>query len=119
MGFGHLRRYDVQAKYALGLSLFSLFPLMAGVVLALRNYHNDVRQIIYASNTYMLALLGCIALSMLLGAVGCLFGWNSAGERRNDKPRHSWAGFFVGGAVLTGAMILLIAFMMLRLKQPG
>ncbi|MCH8967200.1 MAG: hypothetical protein IID43_05940 [Planctomycetes bacterium] len=119
MGFSRLRRYEVQAGYAPVLSILAVFPLMAGVFLAWRNYHDDVRQIIYASGAYPLALLACIALSVLPSAVGCLFGWSSAGRPRNDRQRRSWLGFFVGGAVLTANVIVLVAFLMLRLKQAG
>ena len=119
MGFLHLRRYDVQANYAPVLSIVAVFPLMAGAILTWRNYHDDVRQIIYASNAYPLVLLACVALSVLPSAVGCLFGWSSAGRARNDKPRRSWLGFFLGGAVLTANVIVLIAFLMLRLKHAG
>ena len=51
-------------------------------------------------------------------APGCLLGFNSAGQRRNDKQARSWTGFFVGGAVLTFNLILVIALYMIRLEKP-
>ena len=117
MGFGSLRRYDVQATCAYVLSIFSVLPLIGGAYLAWRNYHPDVGQIIYQSKAYVLALVVCILVSMAAGGLGCLFGFNSAGQRRNEKPGRSWVGFFVGGGVLTFDIILLIAFLMLRLEQ--
>ena len=119
MGFGSLRRYDVQATCGYALALFSVLPLLGGAYLAWRNYDGTLEQIIYQSQFYIPAFVGCILLSMAAGALGCLFGFSSAGQRRNDKPARSWVGFFVGGGVVTLDLILLIAFLMLRLEQPG
>ncbi len=116
MGFRSLRRYDVQANYALLLSLVSLLPFVGAVLLAFRNYQPGLGQITYGpKGLFLPAYLGCILLSAAPGAVGFLLGWSSAGQRRNDKPRRSWIGFFVGGTVLTMNLILLITFWMIRL----
>ncbi len=119
MGLGSLRRFDVQANYARVLAIIAVFPLIGSIFLVWRNYHPDVRQIIYAANSYALALLACIGSALLLGGVACILGWNSAGQRINEKQGRSWFGFFVGGAVVTSALILLIAFAMLRLHQKN
>ena len=119
MGLEHLRRYDVQASYACVLSTVSAVPLLGAAALAFRNYHHDLGQIIYGSKGFFLpAFGGCLLLSMVPAAIGMLLGWSSAGQRRNDKPMHSWIGFFVGGGILTFDLILLIAFWMLHLQQP-
>ncbi|MGB2985305.1 MAG: hypothetical protein WBE26_05430 [Phycisphaerae bacterium] len=119
MGFGQLRRYDVQAKCALVLSLVSTVPFLGAVALMLRNFDRELGQIIYGSKgSYLPALLGCLLLSMIPSTIGFFLGWSSAGQRRNDRPMHSWIGFFVGGGVLTFDLVLLIAFWMLRLQQP-
>jgi hypothetical protein len=119
VGIDSLRRYDVQASYGQALALFSVLPLLAGAFLAWRNYHGDVGQIIYESRLFLAAFAGSVLVSMAAAALGCVLGFNSAGQRRNDKPRRSWMGFFIGGGVLTFDVILLIAFMMLRLDQGG
>lgn len=117
MGLSSLRRYDVQARYASVLSLSALLPTIGALVLIFRNYHHEVRQIIYGSGSYVAVLLGCLAVSIALGGLGCLLGWNSAGQRRNDRSGLSWIGFSVGAASLTLDAILLLAFYMLRLSQ--
>ena len=119
MGFGSIRRYDIQASWGYALSVFSVLPLLGGAYLAWRNYDGMLGQIIYESKLYVPLFVGCVLLSMVAGALGCLFGFSSAGQRRNDRPVRSWIGFFVGGGVLTFDVILLIAFLMLRLTQPA
>ena len=118
MAFGRLRRFDVQANYACVLSLVAIVPSVGAVILMLRNWRLDVRQIIYdPESMYAPALFACLLSSMALAALGFIFGWSSAGQRRNDRPARSWIGFFVGGTILTLNLIQLVAFVMLRLKQ--
>lgn len=114
-----LRRYDVQAKYALVLALLSVVPLIATMVLTVRNYKSELGQIVYGSKKYVLAHHVCLAGAGIPAAIAAALGWNSAGERRNDKPGRSWTGFFVGGLVVTLCLILLLAFYMLRLERTA
>ncbi len=98
----------------------SVVPFLGAMGMVLRNYRHDLGQIIYgAQGRFVMVFLACILLSAVPSGVGFLLGWSSAGQRRNDKPAHSWVGFFLGGCVLTFNLILLIAFYMLRWKQPG
>ncbi len=115
-----MRRYDVQATCGMAAALVSVVPALGGVALSIRNYDATLGQIVYGSSGLFLpAFLGCVAASALPAAVGFVLGWNSAGQRRNDKPGRSWVGFFVGGLVLTLDVILLIAFWMLRLEYTA
>ncbi len=118
MAFGHLRRYDVQAKYALIASLVSVPPLVGTCWLVSSRFNAELQQIVYGSEgRFVPALFGCVFLSSVPAFVAFVLGWNSAGQRRNDKSTRSWIGFFVGGTVVTGNMIVLIAFFWLGLKQ--
>ena len=120
VGLSSFRRFDVQAKYAAVLAGVSVVPLLGAMGMVLRNYRHDLGQIIYgAQGRFVMVFLACILLSAVPSGVGFLLGWSSAGQRRNDKPTHSWVGFFLGGCVLTFNLILLIAFYMLRWKQAG
>lgn len=119
MGLASLRRYDVQAKYALLLSVASTVPFLAAAALAARNYEPTLGQIVYGSEgNFVPMFLGCVVLSMVPSVVAMILGISSAGQRRNDKPTHSWIGFVVGGSVLTFDLILVIALLMLRLQRP-
>ena len=118
MARSSLRRYDVQATYALGAALFSVVPLIGAVMLLLRNWNRDLGALVYGSGGRFLALLGIlIGLAAVSGGVGLVMGLNSAGQRRNDQERRSWIGFFLGGAVVTGSIIVGIAFIMLRFRS--
>ncbi|MBI4718033.1 MAG: hypothetical protein HY763_09535 [Planctomycetes bacterium] len=120
MNLGRFRRYDVQASYAAVLSALAVAPLVGGLLLALRNYKPELGQIVYGARGYFVpAYFACIVASLLPGALGFVLGWSSAGQRRNDKPAHSWLGFFLGGGVVTLDIILVIAFLMLRFKPPS
>jgi hypothetical protein len=57
-----------------------------------------------------LLVFGTGACTLLLAIVGFGLGLNSAGQRRNDKPKLSWIGFFLGAGVLCLALILFIFF---------
>lgn len=117
MAFRNLRRHDVQASYSLLLAVASIIPCLAGAYLCVRNYQDELGRIVYgAEGRFIPAFIGSLLAAMLLSSVAFSLGWNSAGQRRNDKSRHSWIGFFVGGAILTCSFILVIAFVMLRLQ---
>ncbi|MCO6435663.1 MAG: hypothetical protein J5J06_01080 [Phycisphaerae bacterium] len=112
-----LRRFEVQARYALLLGILAVPPFVAGAALVARNYNPDVGRIVYGEKRlFVPALLGCLAVSILLGGVAFVLGFNSAGQRRNERPVFSWIGFFLGGTICTLSLILLLAFMMLRHK---
>ena len=118
MGFGQLRRYDVQAKYALMLSVGSVIPFLGAVAITIRNYDGDLGHIVHGSKGLFLPVfLGCLGLSVVAGAIGAAFGLSSAGQRRNDKPAWSWIGFLLGSGMVTFDIILLIAYWMLRFTQ--
>ena len=117
---GRLRRFDIQATYAMTCALISSAPCAVAVWLAISRYHPELRQIVYgAQGRFEPAFIAAIVGSIIPGMLGFALGWNSAGNRRNDRPIRSWIGFFVGGGVVTMDLVLLIAFYMLRLKHPG
>lgn len=113
---GSLRRYDVQAKYALGLVMVSIAPCLAALWLGWARFDAALGRMVYGSQgRFEAAFFGCVLLSMAPAAVGFFMGWNSAGQRRNDQSARSWIAFFVGGSVLTLDVVLLVAFFMLHL----
>jgi hypothetical protein len=108
-----LRRYDVQARTSVVLSVASFVCFLGLTALVFRHPMLALKEKVIVYNpdglraplTYAFGLL-----SLGLGAAGFGLGWNSAGQRRNDKPVHSWVGFFLGGGAITLTLILLFLF---------
>jgi len=115
MAKGSLRRYDVQAKWALNLAIVGGLGALALLGLLYRNFKPDLSSIVFsASSKFALAVYGVTALTLLVAATACAMGANSAGQRRNELTRRSWAAFFVSAATLSLTFILFFAFRELR-----
>ena len=115
MARASLRRFDVQAKWAVLFSTASVLCCLAFAFLLLRNWKGDVQQIIFRGDSmYQPVVVVCAGLSMLLALFGATLGFNSAGQRRNDKQKLSWTGFFVGAGVLSVSLVLFTAFYLFR-----
>lgn len=112
-----LRKFEVQARYAAILAVLSLLPCLGAIALAYRNFDWLLGRIKYGGGgRFVMGFAGCVLLSLAPGALALVLGLNSAGQKRNERSSQSWIGFFIGGAVVTVNVILLIAFFMLRLK---
>jgi hypothetical protein len=112
-----LRRFDTQARVGLALSLAGVALLLVQLVFVL-NIHKGFEGVdweqwmIYHSANRKLAIFAVSLATLAVALAGVGFGYNSAGERRNDKQGMSWAAFFIGAAVMSVALILIIAFRM-------
>ncbi len=116
MAMPNLRRYDVQARYSITLSVLALLPLFAATAACLKNYGHELRAIQYGQHSvFLFAFLVCIGTAGLLSALGVIFGFNSAGQRRNDATRKSWLGFFIGTAVMSLSIVVFFGFYFLRM----
>lgn len=120
MALPNLRRFDVQARYSLNLSLAALLPLGIAIYACLRNFAFEVREIQYGENSmFLLAFLACIGTAGTLAALGAILGFNSAEQRRNEANKKSWLGFFIGTAVVSLTIIVFAGFYILRLQIPA
>lgn len=110
-----LRRPDSQATFSVILSLCSLFFVIGLAVLVFKNFTPQDNYIIWYSRKTMRmpAILACTAIAALLAIFGLGFGFNSAGQRRNEKSKQSWLGFFLGAFAFTLAVILVATFFVL------
>jgi len=113
---GSFRRYDVQAKWSVILSTASVVVLLVVVVILGRNYQPGIRRILFGNPVYQMMVMGGSAMTMLLSGLGLILGLSSAGQRRNERQKQSWAGFFLGTAVLSLAIIFLAAFWLLKMQ---
>jgi len=105
-----LRRYENQALFSVVLGITACLSLIAQALMIFRNLNWAEKVILYGNPTYkyMILLTSLISLGLGVGAVG--FGFNSAGQRRNEKPQLSWAGFFLGAGVICLAVIFTSIF---------
>ena len=113
----NLRRFEVQARLGLYLSIAAALPLLVAGYLVVKRFKPELGQIVYGSGgKFLPAFFGMVLISMVPSFVGFVLGLNSAGQRRNEASNQAWLGFFVGGTVLTLNIILVLAFLMLRFK---
>ena len=106
-----LRRYEDQARISVYLSIAALVFVAALAVLILQHLVVKEKVIPYNPKSLRMPLVYAFGLTALgLGAAGFGLGLNSAGQRRNDKPTHSWIGFFLGAGAITLSLILLFLF---------
>ncbi len=104
-----LRRYDSQALVSVLLSALAVVPLIAMAYFMIQNFEWEAQIVIYGP-TRRIAIFGAAAAAIGLAVLGSGFGFNSAGQRRNDKGRYSWLGFFTGAAVISLTFGLLALF---------
>lgn len=110
----NLRRYDVQARVSVVLSCASIL-CVAAMAACIANAHIDWEYYLIRyrpGGPRWLAVMASAGLATLLSLSGLSLGANSAGQRRNDKQRHSWVGFFVGVISLTITLLLLTLFLL-------
>lgn len=113
-----LRRYDVQAKVSIAMAVVAFLGLCAMGFLIMRRYNPEMKMFIYGSKTlYAPAIYAAAAVTMLLSITAAAMGGNSAGQRRNELTRLSWAGFFAGIAVLSITIILFVWFNLNKFPQ--
>ncbi len=117
MAKGSMRRYDVQAKYAMFASIGAIVGVAGLFVLISRNFHSLERAIVFSrTSMFAPAVFVVTAATLLLAATGTLMGFNSAGQKRNEKNKQSWIAFFIGIATASLTIILFGAFWAYKLQ---
>ncbi|MCA9252093.1 MAG: hypothetical protein R3E58_09460 [Phycisphaerae bacterium] len=117
MAKGSMRRYDVQAKYAMFASIGAVIGVAGLFVLIFRNFHKLEMAIVYGrSSMFAPAVFVVTAVTLLLAGAAVLMGFNSAGQKRNEKNKQSWMAFFLGTASASLAIILFGAFWFYKLR---
>ena len=107
---GSLRRYDTQAKVSLYAAVASFLGMMVLAYMLQRNLIWETKLIVYKSQFYMPLVLLLTAGTLLMAAAAIAIGANSAGQRRNEKSRLSWTGFFIGAVTLSLTIIMFYGF---------
>ncbi len=116
MSKGSIRRFDVQAKVSLLISAAGVVGLLALAYLLYRNYHADMKVVMYGrKGMYGPIIFILTAITLLMSATGAAIGANSAGQRRNEYTRRSWAAFFIGAATISLTIIAFSVFWWFRM----
>lgn len=101
-----LRRYESQALASVVLAIASCISLIGQAYLVFRDIDYSEWTILYGNPNRRYMVYCAAAVTLLLGFSALGLGFNSAGQRRNERPQMSWLGFFLG----VGAVCLAIVF---------
>jgi hypothetical protein len=105
-----LRRFEDQARASVALGIVACVSLIFQAGMVFRHIDWGQKVILYGSSSRRYLVMMTAALSILIGIAALGLGLNSAGQRRNEKPKLSWTGFFLGAGVICLAIIFYIAF---------
>jgi hypothetical protein len=115
-GNPHERQATLSVAFAATGALFT----MATVALLVRNLDMENFWVAYNPRSKYLPILAVsLMLSVAGGGVGALLGFNSAGQKRNNKSGLSWAGFFSGAGVVTVALCCGVFFYLTKFAVAG
>ncbi|UCD27533.1 MAG: hypothetical protein JSV03_10480 [Planctomycetota bacterium] len=103
------RRYDTQARLSVVIALASVATMLILAFFVFRHI-NWPEFLIYYGKNRRPAIYMVTALTMLLAVIGFGLGYNSAGQRRNDKQQLSWLGFFISAGVMCLTLVLFFIF---------
>jgi hypothetical protein len=105
-----LRRFEDQARASVVLGIVACVSLLVQAAMVFR--HIDWAQVVilYGSSSRRYLVLVMTAINLLIGLTALGLGLNSAGQRRNEKPKLSWAGFFIGAGVVCLTTIFFLTF---------
>lgn len=111
----NFRLATTQASASLYIGILSLLGVSALAVFVFKGFDAELKVIVYNSaqgigrfRPYM--VYGTTAASLLIGFVAGLLGFNSLGQKRNEKQGSSWLGMAAGALTVSIAPVLLFAW---------
>ena len=115
MKLPNFRLYDTQATTSL---VTGVAGVIFCVMMALVVFHNlDKKAMVVVYNDragigqYRQALVYLFgAVCMLIGVLSGVMGFNSMGQKRNNRQSHSWLGMTLGAICLAAAPVLIFAW---------
>lgn len=115
MGLGNFRKFDVQACWSLALSCVGAVCAAGAVAMIMYRWDPQLQSIVYGHGTkYTPVFMAAIAVGIFASLFGLFLGWNSAGQKRNDRQQFSWIGFFLGTFALSVVIVSAYAYVTLR-----
>ncbi len=121
MKMPNFRLYDTQATFGATLGVLGLLSIFALGVLVFKNFDTQQRVIWYNPASKGLtrfrepAVLAVAAGTVLIGGVAGVLGFNSLGQKRNNRQGMSWLGLALGALSIVLAALALVAWMRMRI----
>jgi hypothetical protein len=121
MKLPNFRLYDTQARFSTFLGVLALIVIPPLAFLVFKTFDRQNSIIWYNAQAKGLTrfrepiIVAMSAAAIGIGVLSGVLGFNSLGQKRNEKQRLSWIGLALGALSVTGAALIL--FTWLRLKE--
>ncbi|HWL95042.1 MAG TPA: hypothetical protein VNT79_16095 [Phycisphaerae bacterium] len=115
MKFPNFRLYDTQAKAAVVFGVLGLLSVVALAVFVFHGFKTNDMTIYYNAQQGMgrfrpWLVRGATCAALLVGVAAGALGFNSLGQKRNDKQNLSWTGLLTGALSISLAGVLFYAW---------
>jgi len=117
----NFRLYDTQATFGATLGVLGLLSIFVLGVLVFKNFDTRQKVIWYNPTSKGMtrfrepAVLAVTAATVLVGAIAGALGFNSLGQKRNNRQGMSWLGLALGALSIVLAALALLAWMRMRI----
>lgn len=116
MKFPNFRLHETQAWVSAFFGVAAIICLLGLTYGVFRGFDKDMMAINFNPNSGLgkfrkVIVFGGAALTIGLGLTAGLMGFNSLGQKRNNKQGMSWIGLGLGALSVASAPILLFAWM--------
>ncbi len=114
----NFRLYDTQARAAILLGCVSLLAVVILAYLVFRGFSFEDHRIYYNAQQGIgryrpwLVIAGA-GMGFLIGITAGLLGFNSLGEKRNNKQGFSWFGVLAGALSIVASLVLFMSWRIL------
>ncbi len=121
MKLPNFRLYDTQALFSAILGVIALLFVIALAIVVTRNFdaHQKVIWFNPKSRFREPIIFAATAGAILSGIIGGSMGFNSLGQKRNNRQGMSWLGMALGALSMVLAFIGLVAWHKLKLSAVG
>lgn len=120
MKLPNFRLYDTQATFSMLLGVLSLVTLAVLAAVTFQHYNTKQGVIWHYAGGFgkfrVPLIYGLTAGTAMLGLVGGVMGFNSLGQKRNNKQGQSWIGLLLGAFSIMGAPLVLFAWIKLAME---
>ncbi len=115
MKLPNFRLPETQARASLLFGVVALLALAALAFCVFKGFDPELRVVAYNADEGMgrfrkYLVFGGTALTLLVGTTAGLLGFNSLGQKRNNRQAFSWLGMLIGAMAVSLAPVLFFAW---------